>query len=157
MSILPRENVLDYPRPPRLEPVPQRILIRLDGEVIAETTRTPRVLETHHPPTFYLPPADVFVPLERAAGASLCKWNGRATYFDVKGLNRTLPKAAWTYETPSLPFKTLANHIAFYPGLMDECWVGDQRVTPQPGGFYGGWVTANLEGRIKGLPGTRHW
>lgn len=157
MSKLPRENVQDYPRPARLEPVPQRILIRLDGDVIADTTQALRVLETHHPPTYYLPPQDVFAPLQRVAGASLCEWKGRATYFDVIGRTRTLPKAAWTYEAPSLLFKSLANHVAFYPGSMDECWVGDQRVSPQPGGFYGGWVTANLEGRIKGAPGTGHW
>jgi uncharacterized protein (DUF427 family) len=157
MSNLPRENVQDYPRPPRLEPVPQRILIRLDGVLIAETTQALRVVETHHPPTYYIPPVDVVAPLVRASGSSLCEWKGIATYFDVKGTRRTLTKAAWSYEAPTAPFVALANHIAFYPAQMDECWVGDQRVTPQPGRFYGGWVTPNLDGRIKGAPGTNHW
>jgi uncharacterized protein (DUF427 family) len=157
MTDLPRENVQSYPRPPRLEPVPQRIRVVLGGAVVADTARALRVLETHHAPTYYLPPGDVQATLRQAAGISFCEWKGVARYFDVIAGGRTAPRAAWAYDRPTPGFAALAGHVAFYAGLMDEAWVGAVRVVPQPGDFYGGWVTPNLEGRIKGAPGTRHW
>jgi uncharacterized protein (DUF427 family) len=157
LTDLPRENVQDYPRPPALEAVPQRILVRLGGVIVAETTAALRVLETHHAPTYYIPPQDVHAILRPAAGRSMCEWKGVARYCDVTAGEKTAPRAAWVYDHPTPPFAPLAGHIAFYAGLMDEAWVGDHRVVPQPGDFYGGWVTPNLEGRIKGAPGTRHW
>ncbi len=157
MSSLARENVQSYPRPPALEPVPQEILIRLGGVTVAQTTRALRVLETHHAPTYYLPPEDVQATLRPAKGSSLCEWKGAARYFDVIAGDRTAPRAAWAYDRPTARFAPLAGYVAFYAGHMDEAWVGDLRVTPQPGDFYGGWVTANLDGQIKGAPGTRHW
>jgi uncharacterized protein (DUF427 family) len=157
MTDLPRENVQSYPRPPVVEPVPQRIMIRLGGMLVAETTGALRVLETHHAPTYYLPPQDVLATLRMAQGTSVCEWKGVACYFDVIAGRTTAPRAAWAYDHPTAGFASLAGYVAFYAGLMDEAWVGDLRVIPQPGDFYGGWITPNLEGRIKGAPGTRHW
>ncbi|WP_019955699.1 DUF427 domain-containing protein [Yoonia vestfoldensis] len=157
MPPLPRENVQSYPRPPALEAVPQRVLIRLGGVIVAQTTRALRVLETHHAPTYYLPPEDVQATLRPAAGSSFCEWKGAARYFDVVAGDTTALRAAWAYATPTARFLPLAGYIAFYAAQMDEAWVGDLRVTPQPGDFYGGWVTPNLDGQIKGAPGTRHW
>ena len=154
---LPRENVQSYPRPPRLGSVPQRILVRLGGAVVAETTRALRVLETHHAPTYYLPPDDVAATLRPAPGETFCEWKGAARYFDVVSGTATSPRAAWSYGRPAPSFAPLAGYIAFYAGLMDEAWVGDLKVLPQPGDFYGGWITSNLDGKIKGAPVTRHW
>jgi uncharacterized protein (DUF427 family) len=157
MTDLPRENVQSYPRPPALEPVAHRITIRLGGLLAADTTRALRVLETHHAPTYYLPPEDVRATLRPVAGRTMCEWKGTARYFDVIAGTATAPRAAWSYANPTDRFADLAGYIAFYAGLMDEAWVGDARVLPQPGDFYGGWVTPNLDGAIKGAPGTRHW
>jgi len=157
MTDIPRENVQSYPRPPALEPVPQRITIRLGGVLVADTTRALRVLETHHAPSYYVPPDDIHASLRTAQGSSFCEWKGVARYFDVIAGGKTSLRAAWTYDRPTARFAALADHLAFYAGLMDEAWVGDLRVIPQPGDFYGGWVTPNLDGQIKGAPGTRHW
>ena len=152
-----RENVQSYPRPPALEPVPQRITITLGGVTIADTSRALRVLETHHPPTYYLPPEDVTAVLTAVPGSSLCEWKGRARYYDVTGGGKTARRAAWAYDVPSVRFAALAGYLAFYPGQVDEAWVGSARVMPQPGDFYGGWLTPNLDGVAKGAPGTTHW
>jgi uncharacterized protein (DUF427 family) len=157
MTDLPRENVQSYPRPPALEPVPQRITIRLGGLIVADTARALRVLETHHAPTYYLPLGDIRATLRPVQGSSFCEWKGVARYFDVLMGSATAPRAAWAYDHPTGRFAALAGHAAFYAALMDEAWVGNLRVTPQPGNFYGGWVTANLDGQIKGAPGTQHW
>jgi uncharacterized protein (DUF427 family) len=157
MTDLPRENVQSYPRPPRLEPVQHRIRIVLGGAVVAETSRALRVLETHHAPTYYLPRGDVQATLRPISGTSFCEWKGVAHYFDVIAGGKTAPRAAWAYDCPTAGFAALAGYVAFYAGLMDEAWVGELRVMPQPGDFYGGWATPNLEGRIKGAPGTWHW
>ncbi len=157
MTEISRENVQSYPRPPALEPVPPRITIRLGGVLVAETTRALRVLETHHAPSYYLPPEDIQAALRPVKGSSYCEWKGAARYFDVIVAGKTALRAAWAYDRPTASFAALAGHVAFYAGLMDEAWVGDLRVIPQPGDFYGGWVTPNLDGRIKGAPGTQHW
>jgi len=157
MTEISRENVQSYPRPPALEPVPPRITIRLGGVIVAETTRALRVLETHHAPSYYLPPEDIQAALRPVNGSSYCEWKGAARYFDVIVAGKTALRAAWAYDRPTASFAALAGHVAFYAGLMDEAWVGDLRVIPQPGDFYGGWVTPNLDGRIKGAPGTQHW
>lgn len=157
MTGLPRENVQSYPRPPSLEPVPQRVTVRLGGMLIADTTRALRVLETHHAPTYYLPPEDIRATLRPVGGTSFCEWKGAARYFDVIAGAATAPRAAWSYDRPTAGFAPLAGFVAFYAGMMDEARVGDVRVLPQPGDFYGGWVTPNLDGRIKGAAGTRHW
>ena len=157
MTGMPRENVQSYPRPPALEPVPQRITIRLGSTLVADTSRALRVLETHHAPTYYLPPEDIQATLRPVPGSSFCEWKGVARYFDVLAGCATAPRAAWAYDNPTARFAALAGHVALYAALMDEAWVGDLRVIPQPGNFYGGWVTPNLDGQIKGAPGTQHW
>ncbi len=157
MTDLPRENVQSYPRPPALEPVPHRITVRLGGVLVADTTCALRVLETHHAPTYYLPAQDIQANLRPVQGSSFCEWKGVARYFDVLSGDKIAPRAAWAYDRPTADFAGLAGHMAFYAGLMDEAWVGDLRVIPQPGDFYGGWVTPNLYGQIKGAPGTKHW
>lgn len=153
-----QESVWDYPRPPRLERVPERLRILFDGLTLADTGRGWRVLETSHPPTYYLPQEDIrpgcLVP---AGQGSLCEWKGRAAYFDVAGPHRLAPRAAWTYPNPTQAFAAIAGHVAFYAGAMEACYVGGERVTPQPGGFYGGWITPRIVGPFKGEPGTMGW
>ncbi len=152
------ERVGDYPRPPRLEPVPQRIRIVLGGETVADTTAAFRVLETTHPPTYYLPP-DGFVPgaLVASPRTSFCEWKGRARYWSVRGGGRTVPDAGWSYPEPTGAFAALRDHVAIYAAPMEACFVGDEQASPQPGGFYGGWITPNLIGPFKGSPGTEFW
>ncbi len=157
MATLPTENVQTYPRPPALEPVAQRIVVVLGGRQIASSAAAWRVLETHHPPTYYIPREDVSAELRLARGRSFCEWKGEARYFDVVSGSATARRAAWTYEGPSPRFAQIAGHLAFYPSLMEACRVGDAPVSSQPGDFYGGWVTPNLTGVPKGGPGTLHW
>lgn len=154
---LVRENVQAYPRPPALEAVPQRVVIRLGGVVVADTMGALRVLETHHAPTYYLPMADVSGVLTPVQGSSFCEWKGAARYFDLSGGAVTARRAGWAYDRPTARFAALVGHVAFYAGLMEACFVGDERVIPQPGDFYGGWVTSNLDGIAKGAQGTEHW
>ena len=123
---------------------------------MADTIRALRVLETHHAPVYYLPPEDIMATLRAACGSSLCEWKGVARYYDVLSGDRIARRAAWAHDRPTAGFVGLAGHAALYAAQMDEAWVGDTRVVPQPGDFYGGWVTPNLEGRIKGAPGTQH-
>ncbi len=148
----------DYPRPPRVEPTTQLVRVLLGGKLIAQTKAAYRVLETSHPPTYYLPP-DAFEAgsLRPAAGGSFCEWKGTASYLDLVGAERTAARAAWTYSRPTQPFAVIAGHVALYPGLVDECTVDGEVVLPQPGGFYGGWVTSAVCGPFKGEPGTSHW
>lgn len=153
-----QESVWDYPRPPRVEPTSERIVVRLGVEVIAETTSAIRVLETSHPPAYYLPRA-AFVPgsLTPAEGASWCEFKGRAGYLDVHGGGVTAPSAAWFYPTPSPGFEALEGLVSLYPGRMDACEVDGETVVPQEGGFYGGWITSRVVGPFKGAPGTTGW
>jgi uncharacterized protein (DUF427 family) len=152
------ETVRDYPRPPRLEPVAAEIVVVLGGVEILRTTRGWRVLETHHPPTYYAPAEDVAAGvLVPAGGGSLCEWKGAARYFDVVAGGRRAARAAWAYPAPTPAFAPIAGAVAFYAGPMDRCTVDGVVATPQPGGFYGGWVTPNLTGPFKGGPGTDGW
>ncbi len=130
---LPPENVQDYPRPPRLEPVPFRIEIALAGETVSATTRAFRVVETHLAPTYYLPPADVFSGLRALPGKSFCEWKGTAQYFDVMTARHTARRAAWCYPTPTQAFGPMAGYVAFYASAMDHCFVDTVRARPQPG------------------------
>ena len=152
------ESVWSYPRPPRVEPSSRRVRVVFDGEVVAETTRALRVLETSHPPVYYIPPADVrrecLVPTSRY---SLCEFKGRAGYYTLAHGDRRSVEAAWYYPTPSPGYEQLADHVAFYPGRVDACFLDDERVDPQPGDFYGGWITADIAGPFKGRPGTEGW
>jgi uncharacterized protein (DUF427 family) len=153
-----QESVWGYPRPPRLEPINARLVVVLGGETIAETTHGYRVLETSHPPNYYFPPDDIAPgTLERTSGGSFCEFKGRAHYYAVRGSERVEPDAAWGYDRPSAGFHPLAGHVAFYAGRMDACFVDGEQVTPQPGGFYGGWITSAVVGPFKGGPGSRGW
>jgi uncharacterized protein (DUF427 family) len=153
-----QESAWAYPRPPALEATDAHLVVVLGGVTIADTQRAYRVLETSHPPNYYFPPGDVAPgALAPAAGSSFCEWKGRARYYDVVGGDRTEPKAAWAYDTPSPRFAPIQGHLAFYPGRMDACFVDGERVTAQEGGFYGGWITAGVVGPFKGGPGTRGW
>lgn len=152
------ERVADYPRPPRLEPSTRSIRIEFAGAAIAETTTAWRVLETTHPPVWYLPP-DAFLPgvLRPAAGSSFCEWKGAARYWTLAHNGRVAERAGWSYPRPTPGFLPIRDHVAVYAGPMDGCFVDGERVRPQPGGFYGGWVTDELIGPFKGGPGTLGW
>ena len=153
-----QESCWDYPRPPRLEPVTERVRVLVDGITIGDTTRALRVLETAGAPVYYLPSADVRMDLLRAtAHGSVCEWKGLAGYFEVVLPTRVILNAAWSYARPNQGYEVMRDHIAFYAGLVDEAWVGDELATPQPGRFYGGWVTSNVVGPFKGSPGTLGW
>lgn len=153
-----QESVWDYPRPPRLEPVAKRIVVMFNGATVADTTRAKRVLETSHPPNYYIPPEDVDMScLVRVSGLTLCEWKGQASYFSVVVGDRQAEKSAWSYFNPTDAFTDIRDHIAFYAGPMDACTVGGETVRPQPGGFYGGWVTDDIVGPFKGGPGTLGW
>jgi uncharacterized protein (DUF427 family) len=153
-----QESVWDYPRPPRLEPSRRRLRVIVDGVVVAESNRAVRVLETASPPTYYVPPEDVRTDLlEPAEGQTVCEWKGTASYFHVQAGDRGRRKAAWTYPDPKAEFSEIRDFIAFYPGRVDAAYLGDERVRPQPGRYYGGWVTDEIVGPFKGEPGTETW
>ena len=154
------ESVWDYPRPPRVELSRRRVRVVLGGEVIVETTRAHRVLETSHPPVYYVPSEDVAAgALEPArGGGTFCEWKGQASYFDViGGTGRRVERGAWTYRDPAAPFAVLREAVAFYPGPMDECTLDGEVVVAQPGDFYGGWITSEIIGPFKGGAGTSGW
>lgn len=148
----------DYPRPPRIAPDGRRVRVVLGDVVVADTRAALRVLETSHPPTFYLPRKD-FLPetLRPAAGSSFCEWKGSAAYCALLAGDRVAERAAWYYPSPVPAFAALADHVAVYPGRVDACLVDDERVRPQEGGFYGGWITDEILGPFKGAAGTRGW
>ena len=153
-----QESVWEYPRPPRLEREPRRVRIIVGEHLVAETTRALRVLETSHPPTIYLP-IRAFQPtvLRDTEGSSLCEFKGVARYHDLVVGERRIQRAGWSYPKPAGRFAELLGHVAIYPGRVDEAWLGDERVRPQPGDFYGGWITSELVGPFKGAAGTRGW
>jgi uncharacterized protein (DUF427 family) len=153
-----QESVWDYPRPPRLEEFRGSITVELGGQTVASTTRGWRVLETSHPPTYYLPPECFTVgALRPAPGSSWCEWKGQASYFDVVAGQTVAPKAAWTYRHPTVGFEPIAGAVAVMAAAVDRCTVNGEEVTPQPGGFYGGWVTSWVTGPFKGIPGSMGW
>ena len=157
-----QDSVWDYPRPPRLEDATRRVRVVFNGVVIADSRQAKRVLETSHPPTYYLPPEDVqmqyFQPVPRT---TLCEWKGAATYFSIvvgDGPNqRRADQAAWAYPQPTEAFQGIAHYIAVYPSRMEACYLDNELVQSQPGDFYGGWVTSDIVGPFKGDPGTWGW
>ena len=153
------ENVWEYPRPPALEPCIRRVRVRLGGVIIADSTRALRVLETTHPPGIYVPPQDIVAgALTRStARSTLCEFKGSAVYFDVHGGDATVAAAAWAYPAPVAAYAELRDHVSFYPGRMEECLLDDEVVQAQEGGFYGGWITADIAGPFKGGVGTLGW
>ncbi len=154
---LPLESVWDYPRPPSVISCERRVRVLLDATVVAESDRAARVLETASPPTIYLPSEDVRTELLQAAsGQTFCEWKGSASYFDVAVDEGRAPRAAWTYEDPKGAYAELRGWLSFYPRLV-ECYLDEERVRPQAGEFYGGWVTDEIAGPQKGEPGTEGW
>ena len=155
---LGQESVWDYPRPPALRRCSSRVRIVLQGEMLADTTGALCVLETSHPPTYYLPPTDIEMQfLRKISGTSVCEWKGMASYYDIICKGQTYPRVAWTYRHPESGYIELTDHIAFYAHVMDACYVGEKKVLPQPGNFYGGWITSDIVGPFKGEPGTLGW
>lgn len=153
-----QESVWDYPRPPRLSADQRHVRVYAGDVLVAESRRAVRVLETGAPPTFYLPPQDVCVNRlhHQAAASSFCEWKGTADYFDVQYAGVTIRQAAWRYPAPFEAFAAIAGYFCFYPRLL-ACFVDAERVQPQPGRYYGGWVTAEVVGPFKGEPGTESW
>ena len=153
-----KESVWDYPRPPRVEPVSAHIDVVHRGITLVSTNAAVRVLETSHPPTYYLPIVDfapgVLIPVD---GHSFCEFKGLASYFDIVVDGELISRGAWTYENPAAGFESLAGKVALYASRIDQCRVGDEVVSAQEGDFYGGWITSNLEGPFKGAPGTMGW
>ena len=141
-----------------MEPVPKVIRIDFGGRTIAETRAAFRILETSHPPVYYLPrQAFHDCDLDVAPGRSFCEWKGVAGYWTIRAGSAVAERVAWSYSEPVAPYEALRDHLAVYAGPMDACYVGDERVTPQPGGFYGGWITSDLKGPFKGVAGSSRW
>ncbi len=136
----------------------RHITVELDGRVLADTVRAVRVCETSHPPVYYVPREDVAGDLlERGTGSSWCEWKGAATYWDAVVDGRRVPRVGWSYEDPSPGYEHLRGAVAFYPGAVDRALVDGEPARPQPGGFYGGWITAEIAGPVKGAPGSSRW
>jgi uncharacterized protein (DUF427 family) len=153
-----QESVWDYPRPPRLEATPKRVRVIFNGIVIAESSRALRILETSHPPTYYIPPEEVRREyLSITQHRSSCEFKGQASYYTLSVRGQISPDAAWFYPAPSPAFIGLKNYIAFYSNRVDACFVGDERVQAQIGDYYGGWITNEIVGPFKGGPGTMGW
>lgn len=153
-----QESVWDYPRPPRVEDTDRHVRIIFNGVVIADTRRAKRVLETSHPPVYYIPPEDIHMEyLSGGRGGSYCEWKGAARYYTLEVNGRRAENVGWSYPRPTRNFTAIRDHIAFYAGPMDACLVDEERARPQPGNFYGGWVTDNIVGPFKGEPGSSGW
>jgi len=153
-----QESVWDYPRPPAIRTSDEEIIVILGGVEICETRTSWRILETGHPPTYYLPrSAFIEGSLRPARGSSFCEWKGWASYLDVIGGNKIAPRAAWYYPHPRARYSAIVDHVAIYASHMDECLVDGERVIPQPGSYYGGWITTSVVGPFKGAPGSEHW
>ncbi|MFW6359032.1 MAG: DUF427 domain-containing protein [Chroococcales cyanobacterium] len=153
-----QESVWDYPRPPRLEPSSKHIKILFNGEVIADTKRAQRVLETSHPPVYYIPPEDIRMEyLQSTPRHSFCEWKGTANYYTIVVGDKQAENAAWYYPNPTEQFASIKDYVAFYPSRMDACYVDGEKVEAQPGDFYGGWITSDIVGPFKGSAGTWGW
>jgi uncharacterized protein (DUF427 family) len=161
------ESVWDYPRPPRLEPTPRHLQVIHCGIVLADTTKALRILETSHPPVYYIPQADIAMQFLKHSSrrSSFCEFKGSASYWtiDISPVappscpHPISPDAAWSYANPTQPYRTLQHYLAFYASRVDQCLVDGERVAPQPGDFYGGWITSHIKGPFKGPPGTLGW
>jgi uncharacterized protein (DUF427 family) len=153
-----QESVWAYPRPAIAELSDARIMIEHYGLIVADTRASIRTLETSHPPSYYIPPAEIEPNvLRRANGSSFCEWKGTAVYWDVVIGNIVLPRVGWSYPSPDRSFAQLRDYVAFYAGPFDHCSVNGETVLPQPGDFYGGWITSKLAGPFKGVPGSQGW
>lgn len=153
-----QESVWDYPRPPRVESVAKRLRVEIGGMVLADTTKGLRVLETSSPPVYYFPPEDVVVmSLVETSHSTFCEWKGVAHYWSIQILDRFVTQCAWSYPEPTAGYEVIQKYVAFYPSLIDACYVGDDIAISQAGDFYGGWITSEITGPFKGDPGTEAW
>jgi uncharacterized protein (DUF427 family) len=153
-----QESVWDYPRPAILQDTNKHIKVIFNGILLAETTKAKRVLETSHPPSYYIPAEDIKTEyLIATSRKSVCEWKGISEYYDISLGDKYVNNAAWRYIQPTPNFKSIQEYYSFYPSLMDACYVNDELVKPQAGGFYGGWITADVVGPFKGEPGTWGW
>jgi uncharacterized protein (DUF427 family) len=153
-----QESVWSYPRPPLAAPSLKRLAIIHRGMTVADSEAVVRTLETSHPPSYYVPPSDVAMALlEKTDKRSFCEWKGVAVYYDVVIGEERIRDAAWTYPDPTAAFAVLKDHIAFYASAFERCLIDGKPVSPQPGGFYGGWITDDVKGPFKGVPGSRFW
>ncbi|MFW6368476.1 MAG: DUF427 domain-containing protein [Spirochaetota bacterium] len=152
------ESVWDYPRPPAMDHSPEHVQVLWHGHELVNTTRSVRVLETSHPPTYYFHPDDVNMSiLEEATGATFCEWKGRARYFDIVDGTDRISKAVWSYPEPTRAFMDIAGWFSLYPSSVDRCLVDGEEITPQKGHYYGGWITPGIRGPFKGGAGTHGW
>jgi uncharacterized protein (DUF427 family) len=153
-----QESVWDYPRPPRLEDSSKHVQILFNDVVIADTHQAKRVLETSHPPVYYIPPADIKMEYLTPVGRStFCEWKGQAGYYTIAVGDRVAEAAAWFYANPTPSFASLKDYIAVYPSRMQACYVDGELVAAQPGDFYGGWITKDIVGPFKGGLGSWGW
>jgi uncharacterized protein (DUF427 family) len=153
-----QESVWNYPRPARLEDTDKHLRIVFNGAIIAETNRAKRVLETSHPPVYYIPSPDIKLEyLIETAQRTFCEWKGWSTYYHVSVGDRSVDNAVWRYIDPTANFSGICDSYSFYGSLMDACYVNEELITPQPGDYYGGWITADIVGPFKGDVGTRGW
>ena len=153
-----QESVWDYPRPPRLEPFKGHIRIVFNNEIIYDAHDALRILETSHPPTYYLPMFHFKEGvLKTNPASSFCEFKGKAKYYDINVNGKVVMEAAWYYPNPNPAYEALKDHISVYAHLMDSCFVDDEKVDAQQGNFYGGWITSNIVGPFKGAPGTWGW
>jgi uncharacterized protein (DUF427 family) len=152
------ESVWDYPRPPRVEDTERHIEVLFNGVKIADSRRAKRVLETAGAPVYYIPRDDVKMDyFAETPRSTYCEWKGSASYYTISVGDKTAHNAAWTYLEPLQPFMEIAGSIAIYPAPMDACMVDGEVVTPQPGRYYGGWVTQEIKGPFKGEPASEGW
>lgn len=153
-----QESVWDYPRPPRVEPFGKRVRVEFAGITIADSTKALRVLETAGPPVYYIPPEDVLTRyLEPSQHTSLCEWKGISQYWSIEIGEKRAINSAWSYPQPWSGYESIQDYIAFYASRVDACYLGEEKVRPQPGHYYGGWISANIVGPFKGEPGTENW
>ena len=153
-----QESVWDYPRPPAVQKVSKHVRVIFNGEVIADTNRAVRVLETSHPPSYYIPQEDVKMTfLSQTERSTMCEFKGRAAYWTVRVGDKEATNAGWSYPNPASGYEAIKDYITFYPSRVEACFVGDERVQAQAGDFYGGWITSEIVGPFKGGAGTWGW
>ncbi len=153
-----QESVWSYPRPPRVEPVSRMIRVEFAGALLAESAAGLRVIETSSPPVYYVPPGDVALDLLQGSEATtFCEWKGTARYWNLRVADRCATDAAWSYADPEPGFESIRDHLAFHAGRVDSCTLGGERVIPQSGQYYGGWITSEIVGPFKGEPGSERW
>ncbi len=158
------ESVWDYPRPPQVEDSEKKIKVVFGGVTLAYTSRAKRVLETSHPPVYYIPSEDIrmeyLMPTDKT---TFCEWKGQARYYDISTRDEITEEeksesaAAWCYPAPTPPYADLKDYVAFYPSKMDACWVDGEKARAQAGDFYGGWISSEVVGPFKGGSGTGSW